>query len=238
VDGGRVPALVDSDADGATIGRPYMLIELVPGETLEKVLPTLDPEEKRAMLEEVGEVVGTLHAHVGTGGFGWHGTAPSWSTGLMEMFESLLADRTDLNIELDAPNEQIFGLVENAAQLLDEVDQPDLVHWDLGEPNILVDRQDGEYRVSGIIDWERALWGDPDCDLACFQHARSSFWTRYWRGAPEGRRAIRQQVYRLFFWTVMLVEEPLRFPGADHIPLIRAMWTNDWNGLSDLREGS
>jgi aminoglycoside phosphotransferase (APT) family kinase protein len=40
-----------------------------------------------------------------------------------------------------------------------------LVHSDFGSPNLLVDRVDGRWRVSGVIDWEFAFSGPPLVDV-------------------------------------------------------------------------
>ena len=49
--------------------------------------------------------------------------------------------------------------VEAVAPALDDVRVPQLVHWDLWDGNIFVEPKTGQ--ITGIIDFERALWGDP-----------------------------------------------------------------------------
>lgn len=48
-------------------------------------------------------------------------------------------------------------MFQRFAPALDEITTPCLVHWDAWNPNIFV--QDG--KVTGIIDFERALWAEP-----------------------------------------------------------------------------
>ena len=45
---------------------------------------------------------------------------------------------------------------ENEKQVFDEVSSATLVHWDMWEGNVFVE----DDHVSGIIDWERAMWGE------------------------------------------------------------------------------
>ena len=47
--------------------------------------------------------------------------------------------------------------VSHNLDVLDEVSEPALVHWDLWAGNVFV--KDG--KITGITDFERALWGDP-----------------------------------------------------------------------------
>ena len=50
----------------------------------------------------------------------------------------------------------------------DQVKTPVLVHWDMWEGNIFV--KNGH--VSGIIDWERAIWGEAFMDDRFRRHTR------------------------------------------------------------------
>ena len=54
--------------------------------------------------------------------------------------------------------------------LFESVKTPSLVHWDMWEGNIFI--KDG--RISGIIDWERAMWGEPYMDDRFREHNRHS----------------------------------------------------------------
>jgi len=47
--------------------------------------------------------------------------------------------------------------IESRLDALRDVTEPRLLHWDLWDGNVL--RKEG--RVSGIVDFERAIWGDP-----------------------------------------------------------------------------
>ena len=42
---------------------------------------------------------------------------------------------------------------------LDEITEPRLVYWDLWDGNVMVDTTTHE--LTGMLDLERALWGDP-----------------------------------------------------------------------------
>ena len=51
------------------------------------------------------------------------------------------------------------SLVQSNVEVLDDVTTASFVHWDLWNPNVFVDPASLE--VTSVIDFERALWGDP-----------------------------------------------------------------------------
>ena len=58
------------------------------------------------------------------------------------------------------------SLFEAHAWALDEVREPVLTHFDLWEGNVLVEWVGGAPRIEGIIDGERAFWGDGGAEFA------------------------------------------------------------------------
>ena len=55
--------------------------------------------------------------------------------------------------------------------VFDEVKEPSLVHWDMWEGNVFVK----EKHVLGIIDWERAMWGEAFMDDSQYQWVKPFF---------------------------------------------------------------
>lgn len=56
----------------------------------------------------------------------------------------------------------------------DEVTVPRLVHWDLRAGNVLVEQE----RITGLIDFERCLWGDVRMEVGFRTFARDPFFKR------------------------------------------------------------
>ena len=83
--------------------------------------------------------------------------------------------------------------------LLDEIQQPHLLHGDLWAFNILISQKSGWPEIAGILDADRAWWGDPMADWTMFiwakgtgRHmakAKSVFWQGY--GLPEQTMSVR-----------------------------------------------
>ncbi|KAJ1301724.1 hypothetical protein OPQ81_008957 [Rhizoctonia solani] len=89
---------------------------------------------------------------------------PTWREAFTAFVLNLLADAQDALIP-DIPHDEIKHLLTLHASAFDEVTEAKLVIWDQWDGNVLISFADPEKKsgasVSGIIDYERALWGDP-----------------------------------------------------------------------------
>ncbi|MEM8857069.1 MAG: aminoglycoside phosphotransferase family protein [Chloroflexota bacterium] len=143
----------------------------------------------------------------------------SWRTTFLAMIGSVLEDGESFKVML--PYAEMRDLIAAAAPALDEIMTPTLVHWDLWGGNVFV--QDvsihGHVNVMGIIDWERAFWGDRAMEsmLPCVE-GNNAIWAGLGESMEIGATAeIRRSLYRLYLQLVMVVEDKVRFGGADHL---------------------
>lgn len=107
--------------------------------------------------------------------------------------------------------------------MLDEVQTPVLVHFDLWDGNILVDAGQGAPRVGGLIDAERAFWGDPLAEfvsLALFADIEDdAAFLRGYRAAGatvtfDAAARLRLSLYRVYLYLIMWVEAVPRKSSA------------------------
>jgi aminoglycoside phosphotransferase (APT) family kinase protein len=86
-----------------------------------------------------------------------------------------------------------------------------LLHMDVWAQNILCDE---EGRLTGLVDFDRALWGDPEIEFAVLDYCGIStpaFWEGYGRERPEGPEArLRWAFYYLYEVQKYVVIERLR----------------------------
>jgi hypothetical protein len=85
------------------------------------------------------------------------------------MVTALLADAERWGVAVDAP--RVLAAVEGSADELAVVTTPRLVHMDPWRGNILLDPTTGA--ISGLIDFERGLFGDPLMDLVGHEPLRT-----------------------------------------------------------------
>jgi aminoglycoside phosphotransferase (APT) family kinase protein len=131
------------------------------------------------------------------------------------MVDAVLDDAERFEVALPRPTAQVRELFEAQARVLDAVTRPALVHFDLWDGNILVDRRGDRARVGGLIDAERAFWGDPVADfvsLALFSDIeRDEAFLAGYRAAGgnvsfDADTRLRLQLYRGYLYLIMWVE--------------------------------
>jgi fructosamine-3-kinase len=125
--------------------------------------------------------------------------------------------RRGASVDLPIAGGTIRALTRGSADELDEVTVPCFVHWDLWDSNIFVDPD--TLRVVGIIDLERALWGDPLMEGQFFaKREDATFLDAY--GLPmlttAGSRR-RRLLYDLYLFVIMTVEVSYRHYPTDDI---------------------
>jgi len=128
-------------------------------------LGALDDATDRVVQRELGAFMARLHTVRGDR-FGYPNTAaglhaPTWPDAFAAMVGALLDDAEAWRVDL--PADRVRGVLRRHAAALAEVRDPVLVHTDLWAGNLFVDPATGS--LVGVIDTERALWGDPLLEL-------------------------------------------------------------------------
>ncbi len=138
----------------------YFFMEHMTGDSLEHVKDKLPLETKASIEQHIGEIIREINSFPGTY-FGYDGNpdlrADTWKEAFVKIVESVLADAARKNVVFDFGYDELRSAMMKHAPALDEVTIPCLVHWDAWNPNFFVQNS----RVTGIIDFERALWAEP-----------------------------------------------------------------------------
>jgi aminoglycoside phosphotransferase (APT) family kinase protein len=88
--------------------------------------------------------------------------ASTWPQAFGRMVEAVLADAQRWDIPV--PRDAVRAALHRHRDALAEVREPQLVHTDLWAGNLFVDPL--TRRLTGVIDTERSLWGDPILEFA------------------------------------------------------------------------
>jgi aminoglycoside phosphotransferase (APT) family kinase protein len=155
-----VPEIYFYDSAHDVCYSDYFFMEKLQGENFEHVKESLAPEIRSGIEHKIGEIVREINQFTGDY-FGYPGNpdlrGSTWRGAFLKIVDSLLTDGVRLNADYGFTISDIRETIEKHAPSLEEVTLPRLVHWDAWDSNFFV--QDGQ--VTGIIDFERALWGDP-----------------------------------------------------------------------------
>ncbi|GAA4574676.1 aminoglycoside phosphotransferase family protein [Micromonospora coerulea] len=199
----------------------WLLTGRLPGRTVHELGRA--GADTRRVRAEFGAALAALHRVTGDryGYDGGRARGASWRAAFTAMLDGLLADATDWRVPLPVPAARIRALVDRHAAVLDAVRRPALVHFDGWAGNVLaVAGPDRELRLSGLVDGERHLHGDPLVDLVSpllFRRAEDEPDDAFVRGyravAPvrlDAAARRRLGLYRLHLYLLMTVEMPSR----------------------------
>lgn len=155
-----VPEIYCFDQTHDECDSDYFFMEKLHGDNLDAVAKTLPMETLEAIELQVGEIIRELNRITGSY-YGYDGSpqlrASNWRDAFIKIMDALLEDGRRKSAEFDYSYEDLRAAVLSHARALEEVTTPRLVHWDAWNANFFV----SDARVTGLIDFERALWGDP-----------------------------------------------------------------------------
>ena len=151
---------------------PHVLMRWVKGMTFRQLKARHQPPEIAEAARSIGETLARIasfqFASPGRIGAGLAIDAPLLEPnhGAAEFVESCLRS-PETQSRLEAPlRDRVREFIWRWASAMDPLGgEHRLVHSDFGGPNLLVDRVDGRWRVSGVIDWEFAFSGPPLVDV-------------------------------------------------------------------------
>lgn len=233
VAGVETPAALPS-AGGDGVSPDHLVMTECAGTPLHALGDRIGAIERASLRRELGRWTAALHTITGDA-FGypaepWGPLRATWREAFLEMVGAVLDDAGRFGVPLPRPAREIRELFASRGPLLDEVTVPVLVHFDLWDGNILVDRGDGGPRLSALIDAERAFWGDPLAEfvsLALFGDIEEddAFLNGYRSGGGpaviDAAARERLALYRAYLYLIMWVEAVPRGFGAEHRDWLR-----------------
>ena len=188
------------DASFTTIDRAYLLMERLSGRPWTDA-PNVDAED---VLRQVGRHLAATHRLTADayGYLGSHRPMPpqgTWVEAFEMMWNRLIDDVVSVGHYSDEESGSLRALLDRHLALFDRPVPSSLLHMDVWHQNILVDEA-GD--VTGLVDWDRALWGDAEIEFAVLDYcgiSQPAFWEGYgWERdlSPEAR--VRQAFYLLY----------------------------------------
>jgi aminoglycoside phosphotransferase (APT) family kinase protein len=201
--------VVGYDFSRTRLDRDYLFMTALPGTPLSDVSGLSYGQLKRA-LGQVGEYLRQLHALTATecleiemyGYLGAHHPMepqPTWATAFRVMWNKLLDDIVACASYNHEEAQAMRDLLDLYLEYFDRPVTPRLLHMDVWSQNILIDESGN---VTGLVDFDRALWGDVEIEFAVLDYCNISepaFWEAYGTPRDESPAAmIRRQFYLLY----------------------------------------
>jgi Ser/Thr protein kinase RdoA (MazF antagonist) len=119
------------------------------------------------------------------------------------MLENLISDAKARDIDIIYDERNFMERLEKDRPAFEAVRDASLVHWDMWEGNVFV--KDGH--VSGIINWERALWGEAFMDDRFRMHNRGKhFLEGFGQTSFSEDESIRLRWYDVILYLTMMIE--------------------------------
>ncbi|MBE2196167.1 MAG: aminoglycoside phosphotransferase family protein [Anaerolinea sp.] len=204
-----VPKLYGLDTTHQILASDYYLMEFLTGTPLHKLRPSLSEAEQTAIDHELGRLTRQLNTITGDA-FGYPGQAHlqsrSWTEAFGVMLQTVLNDGIAVGAVIPRPYDQIYAGAVPHFEVLAEITVPRLVHWDLWDGNVFIHPE--TKRITGIIDFERALWGDPLME-ATLGDMRDDIPFIQGYGQPlfdNPSKIRRRHLYNLYLFLIMVIE--------------------------------
>jgi aminoglycoside phosphotransferase (APT) family kinase protein len=155
-----VPEIYYFDTARDICDSDYFFMEKLTGDNYEHVKASFSSAMQAQVDQQIGVIIREINGFTGTY-FGYDGNSDlrgdTWKEAFIKMMDAVLEDGHRKQADFGYTINEIRRAVLKHAPSLEAVAIPQLVHWDAWDLNFFV--RDG--KISGILDFERALWADP-----------------------------------------------------------------------------
>ncbi len=207
----------------------YFFMEELEGQSFSSAGKHYTEEEHQTIYYEIGQVQRELASVAGTA-FGLLGDKETHYQSLYsfvyQLIANVLSDARKKQVEIGVSEAEILSRLEQDKDIFEQVTKPVLVHWDMWEGNVFV--KDGH--VTGIIDWERALWGEAFMDDRFRRHTRNPWFLKGFGKETFTDSELRRMAwYDVYLYLTMMTEVFYREYGDDGVyqwakPMFLASW--------------
>ena len=203
-----MPKIIMTDFTHQVVERDYVFQAAIDGKRWSDIEDELTPDENAGLWHQCGEIVRRIHATTGEWfGYPYPGVRfTKWGDMVLDRFARIFESMSAYQCDVTA-----FKTVSDIAcahvSLFDEIQPSHLLHGDLWTFNLLVTHGNGQPTITGVLDTERAWWGDPMADWIMFllairggepewQPWLSAFYDGYGTPESDGAARFRQEIYK------------------------------------------
>lgn len=206
------------DTQRDVLPRDFLLMRRLPGRALSEM--SLSRQATGRVYRHVGEALRQIH-DLRRDRYGYLGAhhcmtpQPDWAGAFAIMWNRLLDDVDGCQGYDTRESQFLRDLLEHHMEAFTHEPPSCLLHMDVWAQNILCDAQGN---LTGLVDFDRALWGDPEIEFAVLDYCGVSvpeFWQGYGQARDEsGPAQVRGLFYYLYELQKYIVIERLRRHNA------------------------
>jgi aminoglycoside phosphotransferase (APT) family kinase protein len=237
-----VPKIYIYDTSGTIIENEYFIMEKVKGKTYNLIKEGL-PEEKKKIIEiELGKYNKQIN-NIKNNRFGSiaqkEKTSSKWSEAFLNLVRDILMDGKEYEVKLPFDYDYIEALFLENVEIFDTITEACLVHWDLHDGNVLANENGN--KINGIIDFERAFWGDPLIEIYFGDFYNKTYFNKgYGIELLNSEEAVLKRIlYNIYLYLIMVIECKYRnVQNQEHIRWTYTTLENEINKYNSKRLGT
>jgi aminoglycoside phosphotransferase (APT) family kinase protein len=181
---GLIPRVLLADWSQEITGRDWIVQSHLIGVPAPERLGAYPRNLWPGFFSQLGEITARVHAvrgpHFGPVAGPGH---PTWSAAVIASLHAIADDLGHLGLEA-ADVRKVVDLAAEHHRVLDEITEPRLLTGDLWTVNTMLDSKAPEPVITGVLDLDRTLFGDPAADwtirmASAKQDERTAFWDPY-----------------------------------------------------------
>ncbi|MFG2454555.1 phosphotransferase family protein [Streptomyces sp. NPDC048512] len=179
-----LPRVVFADWSQEIAGRDWMVQSHLRGVPAPERLGAYSRDLWPGFFAQLGEIAGRVHAvrgpHFGPVAGAGH---PTWSAAVVASLTAIADDVSSVGLD-SADLHKGADIASEHREVLNEITEPCLLTGDLWTVNAMLDPHSPEPLITGVLDLDRTLFGDPYADwtirmATAKQDERTAFWDTY-----------------------------------------------------------
>ena len=198
-----VPEIYVYDTDHDIFPNDVLIMQGLPG------TPASDAQFLTSLmwdkvLQQIGDFLRQVHA-ITAQQYGYLGAhqpmkpQDTWHEAFAIMWSKMIRQIMEIEAYSEEEGQFLLELFDTYKDVFQREVKSSLLHMDVWAQNILINSSG---KVTGLLDWDRALWGDPEIEFAVLDYcsiSEPSFWYGYGQERDESPEArIRMLFYFLY----------------------------------------
>lgn len=228
-----VPEILFYDDTHSICDSDYFFMTMLKGKSYSSVKESLSETERKAIEFKLGEYNKEINK-ITNDKFGYYGQmdkqSGSWAEAFFSFVTDVINDGINAGTKLPLDYDVILNLIKSNLYACKDVVEAKLVHWDLWDGNVFVENGN----ISGLIDFERALWGDPLMEYYFSSlNTSAAFNEGYGIEVLDDNAKNRRILYNIYLYLVMTIECDYRcYENSGQQEWAKGMLEQELNKLS------